>query len=270
MAEVTTVRYPDFIENAMKNVISETDKLYGQGGPTFYPGDTVADFSPWQQQGQQQLYDQLTGTQPGGYNDSIQKATAANNMLLDPNMLWNPQNIPGYAGVRQGIINDTTRAMNENWMPSVRMDAIANGSFGGSRGQIGEALAAARGTEALTTGLAGLDMSVFNAMLAANQGAIGRAPQMAELALQPNRGLMELGGIQQNQAQSEITGARERHDFEQNAPWWLLDQLRTSAGGVNAGQSSSTSGGGAGTLQNVGSVVGIGAALTDLYKKWFP
>lgn len=269
MAETTTIRYPDFIEDAMKNVISETNRLYGQGAPSFYGGDTVADFDPYQTQGQEALYGQLTGTAPGGYRDSIQQATAANNRLLDPNMLWNPQNIPGYAGVRQGITNDVTQAMSENWMPSVRMAAIMNGDLGGSRSQIGEALAAQRGTQELTQGLAGLDMNVFNAMLAAQQGAIGRAPQMAQLALQPDQGLMELGGIRQNQAQSEITGARERHDFDQQKPWWLLDQLRTSAGGVNAGQSSSTSGGGPGTLETIGGAVGIGAGLYDLYDKIF-
>lgn len=266
----TTANFPPWLEEMMRRVATETNRLYDAGAPQFYPGDTVADFTPDQIAGQNRLRQQLTGYQdPDSVSNTLLRANAANNTYLDPEQVWNLSAVPGYQAVREGIVQDAGRNLAENYMPSVRSAAIANGNFGGSRAQIGEALAAARSTDELTQNLGNLDMNTFQTLLQANQNAINRAPSLAGATLAPAQGLVDLGQTIQNQNQSEITGARERFDYTQNQPWWLLDQLRTSAGGgQSTGSTQRTTGTGPNAWQTIGGLLALGTGVQD-FLDWF-
>lgn len=263
----TTSQYPPWLEQLMTKVASETGRLYDAGAaPEFFPGQTVAPFNPDQIAGQGAVRDALTATGPNSVTGQLNQAAATNASFLNPNGIWNVQSIPGYNAIRQGIVTDAGRNLSENYMPSVRSAALGSGTFGGSRGQIGEALAAARSTDELTKGLGNLDYQTFNTLLNAQQQAIGRAPDLANAQLIPGQALQNLGLTQQNQAQTGITADRERFDFNQNRPWWLLDQLRASAGGQPSSTTSSTSGGGPGTWETIGGLLAALPGLVSIFR----
>jgi hypothetical protein len=81
---------------------------------------------------------------------------------------------------------------------------------------------------------------MFNTLLQAQQNAIIRAPGLATAQLMPGQALQDLGQTIQNQNQTQITGDREKWEYDQAKPWWLLDQLRTSAGMARGGQTTQT------------------------------
>lgn len=269
--QVTTTNptYPDYIRQMMERVATDSNQLYDTGGQQFFRGDTVADFNPTQIQGQQGLGQALTNTAAGGIRSNIQGAVDANNRFLGANYLTDLNATPGYAGIREGILRDTGRQLSESYLPSVRSDALGSGMFGGSRAQIGEALMGARSADEISRNLSGLDAGIYGQNLQAQQNAINRTGQLTDLQQSPDRALIDLGGQTQTQAQNEITGQRERWDFNQNRPYQNLQTLQGAYGSYPMGQTSTTSMS-APQESNPNAAQTIGGALLGTAGTWGP
>src|SRR5690606_24487616 len=113
----------------------------------------------------------------GAGSDFANSVLGANSMLLDPNRMLNPQNIPGFQASQDAMIQQVTRNLQENILPAVRGEAILSGGYGGSRQGIAEGLSVGRTSDAIASSLANMNLGAYTQGLQAMQNAIGMAPQ---------------------------------------------------------------------------------------------
>jgi hypothetical protein len=231
--------------------------LFNSGGPQYFPGANYTTPTGNQLQGRQMAADYAGGVG----QELVNNAIGANNFWMDPNNLFNLQNIPGYGATRQGIVTDVTRNLTENILPQTRGSAITGGGLGGSRQQQAEALASGRTSGELAQALGNLDLGMYGQNLQANQAAIGRAPAMFQLGTQPADVFNRVGAAERMDTAEQIAGDKERWDFEQNRFPKLLAMLQALTG--SAGQYGGTTKGTQTTEQSGGGwQQALGGALT--------
>lgn len=223
--QTTTSTLPANQQTNVDALLKGALDFFNSGGRSFFPGDLVADFDPLQSQGQNQIVNFAGGLG----SDLVSNAVGANNRLLDPSML-DPTNNPLFSNVLGDLLTRNTQNFNENVLPGIRTGAVSSGQFGGTPGEIAEALSTSRLAEtnaqqgnALALGQQGLGLQ---AMLQ----AIGLAPSTFNLGMAPGQAVAGVGEARQNQAQNEIQGEKARHDFEQNEPIAMLEMLRNLTG----------------------------------------
>lgn len=236
--QVTRIRLPEFQENAIADLINRTQALANSGGRQYFPDSTVAGFDPAQTQGQQQA---LNLSQAGGQIDqSLSSAVSNNAQLFDlNNLLGSAATNPAIQDYRNEVVRKGQQTLAEALIPAVRSSAILNGGLGGSADRTGQALAAERVQREVGGNLANYDAQTFQTLLSAAGQALQRAPGLAKARYIPAQATTDVGDIRQRQQQAEIAAAKDRFDFAQNEPYFLLDQLRASTG-QNAGQTTSS------------------------------
>ena len=226
-------------QNNVDVLMRQALDYYNSGGREYYQGDTVADYNPLQSGGQ----DAMLGYASGAGGDFINQAMAGNSFFMDPNNIFNLDNIPGYRDAQGATTDLFTRNLTENILPSVRGGGTSSGQYGGSATGIGEALSVGRSSEGLSNALAGMDLAAYGQGLNSFNQAQNRAPGLFQLGAQPATIMANIGDAQQGQEQREIDANVARHMFEQNEPGVLLamlQQLTGSAGQYGGTQESTT------------------------------
>lgn len=237
---------------------------YNSGGRTYYPGETVAGFNPYQLEGQGSLLDFARGSG----QDYANAALASNAFLLDPNNVLNPQNIPGYAAAQDATARLYTDNLLERILPSVRGGGTNAGQYGGSASGIGQALSVGRSNQALADSLTGMDLNAYAQGLSAMQGAQGLAPGIFALGAQPGSIVTGIGDSTQRQEQREIDADVARHMFGENEELLILNALQALTGSAgqyggevrSTGTTTNTMSGGNGLGQALGLAL-MGASL---------
>ena len=204
----------------------------------FFPGQTYAGQTPAEQQAIEALQ-AGAGAYPGMLagimqptQQAFQQALGAPQAVLGANLQDVAAN-PALAGVAQAIQSQVNRNLAENILPQLTTGAVGRGTLGGTRQQVAEGIAARGTQEALTEQLANLYGGAWQAglgaettrlgqALGAQAGAMGRAPQIAQLGLsqytQPAALLGQAGGLQRAEEQRAIDEAMARHSFAQQEP----------------------------------------------------
>jgi hypothetical protein len=233
--QTTTQTLPANQQNNVDQLLQGALQYFNSGGRTFFPGDTVANFDPLQTSGQNQMVNFAQGTG----QDLVGNAIRGNQFFLDPNNIFNPQNVPGFQGNVDALTRGFTQNLTENILPNVRAGGTASGQFGGSATGIGEALATERSNAGLSDSLSDLYLGAYGLGLDSFNQAQNRVPGLFNAGLAPGRVTSGVGDVRQNQAQAEIGGERERFEFGQNEPIAMLQLLRDLTG--SAGQYGGTS-----------------------------
>jgi hypothetical protein len=190
-------------------VLPEAANWYQSSNPQYYPGSTVAGFSPEQTAGLEAMYARgsegspLTAASSQYYQDVLGgKFTDAANPYFDQ--------------VKQAVYADV--------MP--RYDAMASqAGMTGSPGHYG--LVASN----VANALAPYQYQAYNADMGRMMQAAGAAPGMAALDYQDIGAMLNAGGIRQGQAQQEINADIARYNFGQNLPLEKLQQYLALVGG---------------------------------------
>lgn len=255
--QTTTTELPAGQQTNIDQLLRGALDYYNTGGRTFYPGDTVANFDPYQLQGQQSLVDYATGT---GQN-LVSDAFASNQFFTNPENIMNPENIPGFSGSVDAMTRGYTQNLTENILPYVRSGGTASGQFGGSAQGIGEALSVDRSNQALADSLSNMYLGAYGQGLGSFNQAMNRVPSLFALGAQPGSIVSGVGAQRQGQEQREITADVDRYNFAQNEPAIMLSLLQALSGtaGTYGGTTETRGkqeGGGGGILP------GIGGALT--------
>lgn len=232
--QTTTQTLPQNQQRNVDQLLSGALDYFNTGGRQFYDGDLVADQNFNQVAGQNNLVNYATGAG----SDLIGRAISANDTFLDPNAIFNPDQMPGFSGVVDDFTRGYTDNLLEQVLPSVRAGATASGQFGGSASGIGEALAVDRSNQSLADGLSQLYLGAYGQGLDSFNQAQNRIPGLFGLGAQPGQIQTAVGDQQQQQAQNEIQADASRFEFEQNEPVFLLNLLRELTGG--AGQYGGT------------------------------
>lgn len=193
----------------------------------FFPGQTVAGFTPTELQAQQ-----VAIGAAGAQAPLVGAAGEAQRFLLSPQQLLQATT----ARQAQLAAQPVVQAFQEQVLPSIRGQAIAAGGLGGTRQGVAEGLAAGRTAEALARQSAG----IFGRGLETTLGALGTglslAPQTAALQALPAQTLAGVGGQQRAMEQALINAARERFQFQQQAPRAAIQEFAGLLGGLPLGQ----------------------------------
>jgi len=236
----STVAVPKYLEDRLKQGVWESQRLYEQGAPEFFAGQTYADFTDPQIAAQQGTIERATNGSPlvAGAQDLTQRTINGeylnNNPYLDQIM------------ERYGA----------------KANSMALGSFNKS-GRLGSSANVAASQQAI--GDATLPY-LFQNYQQERQNQIGAsqfAPSLADYDYRDLAALSGVGEIQQAQNQLGIDEARSRYEYDQMAESNWLDQYLARINGSAANnlttqtQTQKTGGGGLGSV--LGSALSIGS-----------
>ena len=232
---------------------TEADRLAKQGAPAFYPGQTLAGFSPAQQMAQTGTMNYLTGPRPAAQQAAAEKAMIGGLGGQVDYSQFSPmadvyrqqaesQMQQGLANVRQGMVG------------SINMPVQPGG---GSRGDLAQERVLAQGQKAIAQNLAGLYGGAYSA-------AQERIPQFAQQypsIMGAPLGMSEaMGGVgaQQRALQQERLNQQQRaYEYTANAPMSNLQQYMANISGDYGGTTRQSPS----ALQGLGQLVSIFGAL---------
>jgi precorrin-3B methylase len=240
-------------EPYLKYGMDEATRLYQSAGPQYYPGSTVAGFSPTQQQAQQ-----LGTSRALNGSQAMKNAQGFSNSVLSGGF-------SGDAGAR-GYVNDVmggkylnSDPYSDNVYQNIQSKVMpsVNSQFMGS-GRYGSNLQTDTATRALTesyapyasqqyqSGLdrmgqaAGMAQNMYNTDVANRFGAANMAPMFAANDWTDINALSNIGGQQQQLGQQELNDAAARWDYYQRLPFDKLGTYLNNIGGNYGGTAIGT------------------------------
>lgn len=206
-------------EKALTRLFGLSEAAFEAGPQQFFPGQTVAGQSGNTLAGQQLALDAIAPQ--AGLGMAGARAVQA---ALDPT-----------SEQSQAVINPMIANLQSQILPSIGSRAIQQGAFGGDRQRVQEQSAAEATAGAATEALLRNQLAGMSALGSAQQGLLAPATTASRV-----------GAQQEAYNQALINAARERFQFEQQAPETALDRLGSRVAGINLGQigTSTTEGGG--------------------------
>lgn len=203
------------VQPALGQGISEAQRLYGQGAPQYFPGQTYAPMSPWTQQA---LQNQAAMAQAGGPGVS-----AANQNLQDTLTGKYLGSNPYLQGAVNSALGDVQSRVNAQF---------AGQNYGSSAHE-----------EWLGRQLADRALPIY-AQDYANErnrqlAAASMAPSLEQAQYIAPAQLAQAGTAMQNFDQQAINEQIARYNYNTQAPWNMLDQYTRLITGQNLGGSTS-------------------------------
>jgi len=247
----TTAEPWEGVQPYLKDMYSDAQGLYDQGGPQYYPGQTFAPASGLEQMGQAQMLGYANNAMPQIFGNLTNAYSSASNATDVAN---NPY-VNNMADTIQRRLGDN---LTENIMPKIGRGAVAAGQFGGSRQGIMEGQAIEGTQQATGDALAQLYGDAYNTGLDAQVKSLGFGPSVMQAGLLPSAAMGNVGQWITGQNQQAIDADMMRFGYNQNLPYQNLDWLNSVYSGVPWGSSSTATGnnGGMSSGQQAASLAG--------------
>ncbi|HMM76968.1 MAG TPA: hypothetical protein PJ986_14750 [Gammaproteobacteria bacterium] len=233
MAEVVTQTQAPWINQQpfLTQVFTEGQRLYGLGGPQYYPTSTVAPFG----QTTQNALGKIEGY--GMNNPQLNQANQYFGNVIGGGFLnSNPYLDQMYGNAADAV----TRQFNESVLPGVSAKFGMSGRSGS--GLFQNAIGGAY--DALGDTLSGLASNMYGQNYAAERQMQQQAAQFAPNLAQANFGAMknvlDAGQIRDQQAQMQLNDQVKRYQFNQMRPYDNLSRYAGYVGGSGYGASRTT------------------------------
>lgn len=215
----------------LSQVFSEGQRLYGSGGPQYYPNSTVAPFS----QTTQNALGRIEGY--GNNNPQLNQANQYFGNVLNGGFLnSNPYLDQMYGNAADSV----TRQFNESVLPGV------SAKFGMS-GRSGSGLfqnAVGGAYDALGDSLSGLASNIYGQNYAQERGMQQDAgkfmPNLAQANFGAMQNVLDAGQIRDQQSQMQLNDDVKRYQFNQERPYDNLNRYMGYVGGGGYGGTSQT------------------------------
>ena len=221
----------------VKDALAEQQKLYREGAPEYYGGQTY--LNPNAQQ--QQAIDMMTAN-AGVNNQMLQNATNLNNQMIQGDFL---QNNPNFDAVMATAGRKATDAYN-NAMQGTNSQASMSGRYGSDA----HARMASNNSSNLAQSLADTAGQYAYQNYATERGnqinAMNNAQQIAQGQNVGAQNLMNAGNAQAGFDQTALDADIARHDYGQNAQQQHLANYTNAVWGAPGGSVSTTSQSGGG------------------------
>jgi len=257
-----TTLLPQNQQQNVNTLMSGIQDLWKSGGPQYFAGQNFTMPTQRQLLGREMMTNYATGQG----QEFANAATGAGQFWLDPSRVYDLNSVPGYGGMRQGIVDLVNQNLMENMLPQTRSTAIAGGALGGSRQGMMDALAVGRSSGELGRALADLDYNTSGRNLQAQQTAMQLAPSLFQLGAQPGGMVDAVGGAERADSQEQLQAEMERWNFDENKLQNLLAVIQALTGTagqyggtVKGKQTTSQSGGG--LQQALGLAMSLGGML---------
>ena len=207
----------------VEDVVKEGQRLYGEGAPQYYGGQTYLDPNSQQQQAIKMMTDNAYASQP-----MLQNASDLNNKMIQGDFLQNNPNfdaVMNTAGRKATeLFNTATQGTSSNVSQGGRYGSNAHARLqGGNAGKLATSLADTAGQYAYQN----YATERGNQNIGANN-------------------LMNAGNMQAGFDQTKLNADIARHDYGQNAQQQHLSNYTNAVWGAPGGSSSTTSNSGGG------------------------
>jgi hypothetical protein len=221
----------------VRDALSEQQKLYGEGAPEYYAGQTYLDPNANQTNAMNQI-----ATQANAGSPVLNNATNLGNSMIQGDFL---QNNPYF----NSVMNTAGRKATDMYNTATNntfSDVSKAGRYGsnahanlqaGNAGKLAESLADTAGQYAYNN---------YSAERANQNQAMGQAQNLASNQYYDANQLMNAGNIQAGFDQTALNADIARHDYGQNAQAQLLNNYTNAVWGAPGGSTSTTSNSGGG------------------------
>lgn len=213
-------KLPDWLNNANQFGAGQAQNLYQQGGPQFYPGNTVAPFSPMQEQ-------YFSGVENLAQNGSPveNSATGQITQTLDGSYL-NPATNPYLQGTFNQAANAVQNRLGSQFASDGRNPSMSLG-------------AQADAMNGLANQIYG---GAYNDERANQMKALAYSPAMDQMGLTGLNALNSAGGMLQNQAQNMQGQSQNLYNYYSGLPWSNLNNFMNTVNSMAHGGNSSVTG----------------------------
>ena len=258
MAGGSTTRTEPWAEQKpyLQQGFQQAQGLYNQGPPAFYPGQTLAGFSPAQQMAQQATMGYAMGPRPAAQQAAAEKALIGGLSGGVDMSTFSPM----VSALSQGVQSN----LQQNILPGIRESLVRTQPGGGSRGDLVQNQAIANAvTSGMTKPLAEMYTSAY-------QGAQGRVPQFAQQyptimgAPMGMYGAMgDVGAEQRAMQQERINQQQRAYEYTAQAPMNALQQYMANISGDYGGTTRQSPS----ALQGIGQIASIASMFSDVRVK---
>lgn len=200
----------------LTEIMGQAKNLYKNNNPSYYSNNTVAGFSPQQEQAFGMAADRATNG-----NANMKAASVYNTDVLSGKYSTDPYQSQVFQNMQSQI------------MPAV------NSQFS-QAGRYGSGAHADTMTRALTESFAPYATQMYQQGLDRMGQAASMAPTFAQNDYTDIAAMADVGQQRQALAQSEIDDAKARYDYSQDLPYNKLSQYLGLVGGNYGGQTTST------------------------------
>lgn len=245
----------------LDDVMREAAALYHGRVPTFYPGPTVAGFTPSEVEGQyalQQAARDIAAISGGPVRTALETALSAPSLV----------NTPYFEPYVTAVVRPLYTNLTEQVLPEIRSAATSAGQPGSSREGIATGLAIERTQRAAADAAAKLAADAYSQGLSTMTNALSLAPSVYSGLERPGFLLSGIGAQERALEQARINEAIARHEFEQTQPYRSLVEYANIVRYPYGGRSEAEVVGSAppDALQKVGVGAGLASLLLWLYR----
>ena len=230
---VSSTKPPAFQMPFLQQSFDESKRLYEQPGPSYFPGSTVAGFTPAEREGQTSLMNWARG-----FQDQLGPAQDAMNWALTD--ARNVGENPYAAAAVEGAARPIWQGLTEQALPAIRAGAGASGTMGSSRQALAEAQAIERTSRAVGDMSSNMYSDMYGQGMNTMLGALGMAPNMAGLGAVPGTTMAGVGAQEREMEQARLNEGVARHQHGQNLPYVKLAEFANMIRGPFGGEGEST------------------------------
>ena len=252
MAGGSTTRTEPWAEQKpyLEQGFKEAGRLYDQGAPNFYPGQTLAGFNPAQQLAQRSTVNYATGPRAGAQQAAAEKALIGglsggiNTDVFLPMMGQMGQQVKGQL---QGTI-----------LPGIRESLTRYQPGGSTRGDLVQNKAI---TNAVNQGLINKAAEMYGSSYEAAQGRVPQFAQQYPSIMGAPMGMYgavgDVGAQQRALQQEQLNQQQRAYEYQAQAPMNALQQYMGNISGDYGGTTRQSPS----ALQGLGQLVSIFGAL---------
>lgn len=217
-------------EPYIKKGFEEAARLYKQGAPKYYPGETLAGFDPAQTQAQQGIIGYTTGPRA-----QAQQMAAEDRMMKG---LSGQVDYANYNPMADYFANQATNQLQNNVLPGIRNQMIGYQPGGGTRGNLIQQRAIETANSQLQDNLRRMSVGAYETAQDRAYSTMGQYPTIMNAPLSMYSALGEVGAQRRAMTQEAMNRDQARYAYEAAAPQNALNQYMSMITG-NYGSSSS-------------------------------
>ena len=232
----TTSTGPSPEQRAILNKqLGYANQMENLGVQQFYGGSTVAEQDPFSALGLEQ---QRAAAAAAG------EIGATAGQRFQDAMAYDPTQDPRTEMYLDAMTAPLEREFAESTIPGISTAAVKAGAFGGDRADVLAAQASRDLAGQMGEVRSGAMMDLIDSNRRQQLGMMQQVPSLQEAALQGSQIMRDVGAAGEERSQAEIDAARERFEFEQDAPRQSLRDASGMLSGIDFGSISKTKGGG--------------------------
>ena len=209
----------------------EAERLAKAGPPSFYPGQTLAGFTPAQQMAQRATMGYATGPRPAAQQAAAEKAMIGGmGGQVDYSQFQPMANVYG-----QQYLSEISKNM-----PAVRQQMVEYQPGGGSRGDIAQANIASAAGKNLAQNLAGLYGGAYTAAQQRVPQFMQQYPTVMGAPMGMYGAMGDVGAARRSMSQEAINRDMARYQYNVNAPQQALGNYMSMISGDYGGTTTQT------------------------------